>query len=269
MPQYNKGFAFVTVRDYRVYSLLLDSVLQVRGRSIQLTGTATQWKNCQRRVYLQGIPYHMTDEALTEELCELCDCISAYAVKDSRGCNLGYDYLFLGSREERERLVALGSLAVGGRLVEVQVTKKEVVMHRRPYKKGEKKPRLPAKEPYSEAFSTLRIQPQLHRDDYGRIGRSIEEIENPKSMAKYEKWTTVRNVSSEKEKNDSLIKRSLDARIHNDHLTSLNHLSSNRNLDVDRKMNLRSSQMTKMDLVYKDGEIRFNVGGIAPTRFNL
>lgn len=268
LPQYNKGFAFVTVRDTRVYSFLLDSVVQVRGRSIQLTGTATQWKNCQRRVYLKGIPYHLTDEALTEELCGLCDCISAYAVKDSRGCSLGYGYLVLGSREECERLVALGSLAIGGRLVEVQVTRKEEVMHRRPHQKGEKKPRLPAKAPFSEAFSALRIQPQLHRDDFGRLGRS-EELGNPKSMATKEQWVTVRHVSSEKEKKNDSLRRSRNVRIDNDHLTSLNHLSSDRNIGPDRKMKLRSSQMTKMDLIYKDEEIRFNVGGIAPTRFNL
>lgn len=268
MPQFNKGFAFVTVRDNRVYSLLLDSVVQVRGRAIKITGTATQWKNCQRRVYLKGIPYHLSDEALTAELCGLCDCISAYAVKDSYGCSLGYGYLVLGSRDECERLVALGSLAVAGRLVEVQVTRKEQVMQRRAHQKGAKKPKLPAKAPFSEAFSALRIQPQSYRDDYGRLGRSIEEMRNLKSLATYEQLGAVRHLSSEKEANNSL-RRSRNVRIHHEHLSTLNHLSSQRNLDTDRKMKLRSSQMMKIDIIYTDQEIRFNFGRIAPTRFNF
>ena len=130
-PSLNKGYAFLRLKDPEDSVKLAGKYLEIEGRPIQLMETNSKNKlsstaTLEKRLFMSGVPYGISDLDLTKKLSKICNCSSAYSIRDRNGVSKGFGYVMLDSKEEADKLLKLRGWRIDGREVGFQEPKKLV-----------------------------------------------------------------------------------------------------------------------------------------------
>lgn len=160
-PNLNKGYAFLRLKDPEDSVKLAGKYIEIEGRPIQLMETNSKNKlgstaTLEKRIFISGVPFGMSDLDLTKKLSKICNCSSAYSIRDRNGVSKGFGYVMLDSKEEAEKLLKLRGWRIDGREVGFQEPKKLVektlVHHEDPPVRSTLTVDLPSQQPIQNNF---------------------------------------------------------------------------------------------------------------------